>query len=76
MERALSSEDGDAGRLPSMCSVKVGESGEVGEVESDLVHGVRAARDEPESRVLSPPIVRLTIEHCDMLAIIVIKVWV
>ena len=76
MERALSSEDGDAGRLPLMCSVKVGESGDVSEVESDLVHGVRAARDEPESRVLSPAIVRPTIDRCDMLAIIVIKVCV
>lgn len=71
MERDLSSEDGDAGRFPLMWSVKVGEFGEVGEAESGLVHGMRAARDEPESRDLNPAIVRPTIERCDMLAIII-----
>lgn len=71
LERALSSEDGDADRFPLMCFVKVGESGEVGEAESDLVHGVRTVRDEPMSKDLSPAIVRTTIKRCDMLAIII-----
>lgn len=68
LERALSSEDDDSG-LRLMCSVKI-ESGEVGDGgEGGLVHGVRAVRVEPESRDLSPAIVKPTIERCEILAI-------